>query len=141
MSNTYGVARRRPMLLSIITILMIISGVLSVLAGILTFVIRNDREWVVEVGETNFTRTSIAVAAIISGVISILFAMALRRGSRIARGLVGIYEVLHIVAAIYAIVKLDHRTYLSGAIVSIVLALIILWYLYATQKSREFFGP
>ena len=59
--------------------------------------------------------------------------MALRNGSRIARALVLIYEVLHIIAAIYAIVRLDHGTYLSASIVSIVLAVVIIYYLYGTR--------
>ena len=52
--------------------------------------------------------------------------MALRRGSRIARAIVLIYEVLHIIGAIFAIIRLDHSTYLSASIVSIVLAVIII---------------
>lgn len=138
MSNTY--VRRRPVLLSIVTILMIIAGILSIVGGIAVIALRNNDNFVVEVNESSGTITSIGIGAIISGVISIILAMALRNGSRIARALVAIYEVLHIIVAIYAIVRLDHNTYLSASIVSIVISVFILYYLYGTQGSREFFG-
>ena len=138
MSNTY--ARRPPILLSIVTILMIIAGILSIIGGIVVIALRNNSDFVAEVNESSGTITSIGVGAIISGLISILLATALRRGSRIARALVAIYEVLHIIVAIYAIVRLDHNTYLGASIVSIVISVLILYYLYGTQGSREFFG-
>jgi hypothetical protein len=140
MPSAYGAAVRRPILLSIVTVLMIIGGVLAVVGGIITLILRNDRVWVNEVGETLFIRTSIGVAAIISGAISILLAMALRRGSRIARALVAIYEVLHIIAAVYAIIRLDHNTFLASAVVSIAIAVLIIWYLYGSRGARAFFA-
>jgi O-antigen/teichoic acid export membrane protein len=138
MSNTY--VRRPPVLLSIITILMIIAGILAIVGGIAVIALRNNDDFVREVNESSGTITSIGIGAIISGLISVLLAMALRRGSRIARALVLIYEVLHIICAIFAIIRLDHGTYLSASIVSILLAVIIIWYLYGTRGAREFFG-
>ena len=138
MSNTY--VRRRPVLLSIITILMIIAGTLAVISGIAVIGLRNNENFVRDVNESSGTITSIGIGAIISGLISILLAVALRNGSRIARALVLIYEVLHIIAAIYAIVRLDHGTYLTTSIVSIVLAVVIIFYLYGTRGAQEFFG-
>jgi O-antigen/teichoic acid export membrane protein len=138
MSNTY--VRRRPVLLSIVTILMIIAGILSIVGGIAVIALRNNDDFVVEVNESSGTITSIGIGAIISGLISIILAMALRNGSRIARALVAIYEVLHIIAAVYAIIRLDHGTYLSASIVSIVIAVLIIYYLYGTRGAQEFFG-
>ncbi len=140
MSNSYGVAARRPVLLSIVTILMIIGGLIAIAGGVAVIALRNDERFRADVTESPNTILGIGIAAIISGLISILLAMGLRRGSRIARGLVAIYEVLHIIAAIFAIIRLDHGTYFVGSIVSIVIALLILYYLYGTQTSREFFG-
>ena len=135
MSDTY--VRRRPVLLSIVTILMIIAGTSAIISGIVVIVLRNDENFVRDVDESSGTITSIGVGAIISGVISILLAMALRNGSRIARALVLIYEVLHIIAAVYAIVRLDHGTYLTTSIVTIVLAVLIIYYLVRHEARRS----
>ena len=138
MSNTY--VRRPPVLLSIITILMIIAGILAIVGGIAVIALRNNDDFVREVNESSGTITSIGIGAIISGLISVVLAMALRRGSRVARAIVLIYEVLHIIGAIVAIIRLDHSTYLSASIVSILLAVVIIWYLDGTRGAREFFG-
>ncbi|MGH9271447.1 MAG: hypothetical protein ACRDZ2_09245 [Ilumatobacteraceae bacterium] len=131
-----AVAPRRPVLLGIVTILMIIAGVIAIISGIIAIVLRNNAE----VDVTPGTAVGIGIAAIISGLISIALAMALRRGSRIARTLVAIYEVLHIIGLVIALIRYGHGTYLTSAIISIVFALIVLYYLYGTQGSREFFG-
>lgn len=140
MSSSYGVARQRPVLLSIVTVLMIIGGLLAIGGGIMVIALRNDDRFRFDVNESSNTILGLGIAAIISGLISILLAMGLRRGSRIARALVAIYEVLHIIGAIFAIIRLDHGTYFVGSIVSIVIAVLILYYLYGTQGAREFFG-
>ena len=112
MPSAYGVATRRPPIL------------LSI----------------VEVNEPGSTIVGVGVAAIISGTISVLLAIGLRRGSRVARALVLIYEVLHIIGLVYAMIRLDHTTFLSSAIVSIVIAMLVIWYLYGTRGAQEFFG-
>ena len=48
--------------------------------------------------------------------------------------------MLHIAAAVVAMIVLDHNTYLASAIVTIVIDVLILYYLYGTRGAREFFG-
>ena len=139
MTDPY-VRRRRPILLGIVTILMIISGTLSIIAGVVVIALRANTDFVQEVNESEGTITGIGIAAIISGLISIVLAVALRNGSRIARALVLVYEVLHIAFAVYAIITLDHNTYLASSIVTIALSLLIIYYLYGTRGAREFFA-
>ncbi len=142
MSETYPASgravRRRPFLLSVITFIMIVSAVLSILSGILLLVERNDDDFLVEVDETSSTITNIGVGLIGSGVISFLLAMGLRRGSRLARAIVGIYEVLVIAGAIYTLVALKDE-YRVSAIVTIGLSVLILYYLYGREASRQYF--
>ncbi|MGI9029408.1 MAG: hypothetical protein ACR2HP_05405, partial [Ilumatobacteraceae bacterium] len=78
-SATRAVAPRRPVLLGIVTILMIIAGVIAIISGIIAIALRNNAE----VDVTPGTAVGIGIAAIISGLISIALALALRRGSRI----------------------------------------------------------
>lgn len=133
-------APRRPVILSIVTVLMIIGGIVSIVTGIIVFALRNNADVRAEIDETPAAAGAIGIALIIAGVISILLAVALRRGSRIARSLVAIWEVVHIIVAIYALIRLDHATYLVSNIVTILFSLAVLYYLYGTQGSRDFFG-
>ena len=128
MPSAYGVATRRPPIL------------LSIIGGISVIALRNNEDFRLEVNEPGSTIVGVGVAAIISGTISVLLAIGLRRGSRVARALVLIYEVLHIIGLVYAMIRLDHTTFLSSAIVSIVIAMLVIWYLYGTRGAQEFFG-
>lgn len=131
-----AVAPRRPVLLNIVTILMIIGGVIAIIAGLVAIFARNSEGVDVSPG----TAVSIGIGAIISGIIAIWLAMALRRGSRIARVIVVVYEVLHIIGLVVTMIRYGHASYISSAIVSIVFGLIVIWYLYGTQGARDFFG-
>lgn len=139
MSDPYAsraVAPRRPVILSIVTILMIIAGAIAIIAGIIAIAVRNDEG----VDVSSRVAVLIGIGAIASGLISIALAVALRQGSRIARALVAIYEVLHIIGTIVAIIRVGHGSYFASGIVSIAFAVLVLYYLYGTEGSRRFFG-
>ena len=73
------------------------------------------------------------------GVLTVVFAFGLLKGSRLSRTLVGIAEVAQIGAAVYAIVQLGsgHR---AAAIGNIIAALVVLYFLFGTEKSKAFFA-
>ena len=93
---------RRPFLLSVITILMIISGAFSVIAGVVLAVFNNNDSLQRDSGESSSTLLTLGISGIVLGLIHIWLAVALRRGSRIARLLVGLYEFVVIAAAMWA---------------------------------------
>ena len=130
---------RRPFLLSVITILMILSGAFSVISGVILALFHNNDTLRHDSGESPSTLLSLGITGIILGLIHIWLALALRRGSRIARLLVGLYEFVVIAAALWALIAL-HAEYRVNAIVTILISLFVLWYLFVHQRSRLFFA-
>jgi len=129
---------RRPFLLSIVTIFMIISGVLSLVAGIALVALRNNEDLLRDSGEDSSTVVTIGVLTIIAGLISIWLATALRHGSRFARMLVFIFEAANIIGAIWALVAL-HDEYRLHSVVTIIVSLAVIGYLYASAGAKAFF--
>ena len=76
---------RRPFLVTIIGIVMILVGLLQVGAGILLLSQRNDTTVLADANATTNELTSIAVTLLVIGAISVLLSFALLNGSRLAR--------------------------------------------------------
>ena len=70
---------------------------------------------------------------------AVLLAFALLNGSRFARGLIGLLELVQIAAGVYVLVKLDSN-HQAAAIGQIVGALIVLYFLFGTDKAKSFFA-
>jgi hypothetical protein len=130
---------RRPILLSIVTILMILSGAFAVISGVILAVFSGNDSLQRDSGESSSTLLTLGITGIILGLIHIWLAMGLRRGSRFIRGLVGIYEIVQIAAALWALIAL-HAQYRVNAIMTILISLFVLWYLFVHQQSRVFFA-
>ena len=130
---------RRPFLVTIIGIVMILVGLLQSGAGILLLTQRNDATVLADANATTNELTAIAVTLLVIGAISVLLAFALLNGSRFARGLIGLLEVAQIAAGVYVLVKLDSN-HQAAAIGQIAGALIVLYFLFGTDKAKSFFA-
>lgn len=138
MSGTYAV-RPRPVLVTVIAVLMIISGILSMIAGVAIVALRNDAEFILKSGESPDTSLGIGIGALIVGAIVTFLAFALLRGSRLARLVVGVVEVLHIIGAILVLIRY-HGPYRGSAVGTIIFSAIVLWVLFGTRKAQAFFA-
>jgi hypothetical protein len=130
---------RRPFLLSLVTILMIIGGALQIIAGVVLIIFNGNDDLQADSGESGGTLVTLGLIALVFGVIHIWFAGLLRRGSRFARAVVLVFEVLQIIGAVWALIAL-HSQYRVNAIITIAIAVFVIWYLYGNQRSRAFFG-
>ena len=130
---------RRPFLLSLVTIVMIIGGLLQIIAGVVLIVFNGNSDLQSDSGESSGTLVMLGVIALLFGLIHIWFAGMLRRGSRFARAVVLVFEVLQIIGAGWTLIAL-HSQYRVNAIITIAISLFVIWYLYGNQRSREFFG-
>ena len=138
MSGTY-VARPRPVLVTVIAVLMVISGILSMIAGVAIVVLRNNAEFVRESGETASTSLGIGIGALIVGALVTFLAFGLLRGSSTARAVIGVVEVLHIIGAVFMLIRY-HGPYRSSAVGTIIFSVIVLWILFGTRKAQDFFA-
>ena len=130
---------KRPFLVTIIGIVMILVGLLQSGAGILLLSQRNDATVLADANATTNELTSIAVTLLVIGAISVLIAFALLNGSRLARGMIGVLELVQIAAGVYVLVTLDsnHQAAAFGQIAG---ALIVLYFLFGTEKAKSFFA-
>ena len=130
---------RRPLLVTIISIVMIVVGAFQALIGITVLVERNDATFLADADITSSQATGFGTSLLVIGVLSIVLAFGLLRGSRIARALIGLVEVAQIASGVYALVKLD-STRQASAIGTIIGGLIVLYFLFGTDKAKQFFA-
>lgn len=130
---------RRPFLVTIISLLMIVTGALQVLFGVVFLANRDDQAFLNDAEITTADLTRLAVVLLVVGAVSVLLAFSLLRGSRVARALVALVELAQIAGGIYTIAELDsgHRASGIGAIVG---AVLVLYFLFGTQKAKAFFA-
>jgi hypothetical protein len=109
-----------------------------VFGGIL-FGLRNDQTFLADANIKSGAATAVAIACLIVGVLTVVFSLGLLGGNRVARGLLGISELAQAGLGVYGLVALDASKRISciGAIVS---ALIVLYFLFGTDKAKAFFS-
>jgi hypothetical protein len=130
---------RRPFLLSLVTILMIIGAILQIIVGLVLVFASGSSDLQSDSGESAGTIVTLGLLALGFGLIQIWFAVLLRRGSRIARALVLVFEVVQIIAAIWTLIAMNAQ-YRVNALITIAVSVFVIWYLYGNQRSRAFFG-
>ena len=130
---------KRPVFVTIVGILGIVSGIVQTVAGGGVIALRNDQKLLSEADITSGTGLAIGVACIVVGVLGVLFAIGLLRGSRVARGLLGISQLAQIGVSIYTLAALDSSRR-PAAIGGIVGSLIVLYFLFGTEKAKAFFA-
>jgi len=130
---------RRPFLLSLVTILMIIGAILQIIVGLVLVFASGSSDLQSDSGESAGTIVTLGLLALGFGLIQIWFAVLLRRGSRIARALVLVFEVVQIIAAVWTLIAMNAQ-YRVNALITIAISMFVIWYLYGNQRSRAFFG-
>ena len=130
---------KRPVLVTVIGVLAIVGGVAQAAFGGLLFGLRNDQTFLDDANITSDKVTPIAIAAIVIGVLTVVFAVGLLKGSRLSRDVLGLMELLQLGVGIYVLASVDssHR---STAIGNIVGAVIVLYFLFFTDKAKAFFA-
>ena len=130
---------KRPVIVTIIGVLGIISGIGQASFGAVVIGMRNKATFLDEANLKSGSAMAIGIVFLIVGILTFLFALGLLKGSRVARGLLGISEVAQLAAGIYGVAALgsSHRV---SAISTIVGALIVLYFLFGTEKAKAFFA-
>jgi hypothetical protein len=117
----------------------VIQGLLSIVGGLILFIGRTDQQVIADSGSSKSTITAIALTTMAVGAIVILISLALGGGSNGARLVMGIVVVLDLIGYAYVIVKYS-GSQRTSAIAAAVVALIVLYLLYGSKASKEFFA-
>ena len=79
------------------------------------------------------------IGLIVAGTIMVVLSLALRNGSNFVRWLFGIFVMLNVAYGIWGIFALHGEQQLSAAFTTM-FGLIILWILFGSERSDEFFA-
>jgi uncharacterized membrane protein YjdF len=137
MSNgTY--THQRPIGVTVIVVLLWIEAIVGIVGGIYLMIAHNQADLINELDRSGDTILAYGIAALVIGLVTALVASALGRGSNFARWLVAIITLLNLISAVYSFFALDGVTR-SSAIVSAIIAVVVLYFLFGEKGSEEFF--
>jgi hypothetical protein len=129
----------RPGGVTLLVVLGLIQGIASLILGLVLMLDKSDENLIAESGMTENTLLGTGIGLMIAGVVIILLALALRNGSNIVRWLFGIVTIFHVAGGIWGIFALHGEQQLSAAFTTM-FGLIILWILFGSERSDEFFA-
>jgi hypothetical protein len=135
MSDQFG--PKRPLGVTIVAALAIISGVMDVIGGIVLLVMQSDPEVVDRFGGTGLLVT-LAIASILFGVIMLIIAFGLLRGNATARIAATFVEGFSLASSIS--IGVMQPSTLPTEVLSALLALAILLLLWSGEATRYFRG-
>src|SRR5262245_39589301 len=130
-------AAHRPVGVAIVAIIAFVQAVFAVLAGLALLIERNDVDLRAHVDVSSGAITTYGVSAIIWGVVAFLVGLGLWRGANWARIVVAILEIISIGGGIYLLFAWS-GTYLWSGIWQIVIALVVLYFLYNARAEAYF---
>ena len=130
---------KRPIAVTILSIVMFLTGLLQLLIGGVAIAQRNDDQFLADAQASTSEVTSLGLALLIVGAVSLLVAIGLWQASRIARVVAALTAVGQIATGIYTIVQLDSSEQSTG-IGMIIGSVILLYLLFGTDKAKEFFA-
>ena len=129
----------RPGGVTLLVVLGLIQGIASLILGLVLVLDKSDENLINESGMTESTLLGTGIGIMLVGVVIILLSLALRNGSNIVRWLFGIVTMFHVAGGIWGVFALHGEQQLSAAF-STVFGLIILWILFGSERSDEFFA-
>lgn len=128
----------RPGGVTLVAVLAWISGLLGIVGGVLLILARNNADVLESLKGSSGVVVGAGVVSIVIGLITILVANGLLRGSGFARGLVTLLMVLQIIGGVYALLRLPTPD--ASAWLNIVIAVVVLLLLFSPRANAFFRG-
>ena len=129
---------RRPGGITLLAVLIVVSGLLGLIGSIAVIIGRGNDDFVKDTGVGSSTLLWVGIVGVIIAEVYLLVARGLTRGSGLARGLAALVAVLSLASGIYQAI-IHSGSLRWSAILSAVLALIVLSLLFS-PRANAFFG-
>ena len=128
---------RRPGGITLLAVLIVVSGLLGLIGSIAVIIGRGNDDFVRDTGVGSSTLLWVGIVGVIIAVVYLLVARGLTRGSGLARGLAALVAVLSLASGIYQTI-IQSGSLRWSAIVSALLALIVLMLLFSPRANAFF---
>ncbi len=133
-------AAPRPGVVTFISLVIFVQGVLDAVAAVVTFVRMDDHRYQVETGlsSTNLLWTGIGYAVV--AVILISLSVYLRQGAQGARTIITVVWVIRMIWGVFLMIwyPLLDSSFQYG-LLALLVGWWVLWALHSNEKSQEFF--
>ena len=126
-----------PLGISIITIIMYIQAIFGVAAGVFLIIDKDALAHDIS-GIDESMLLAYGIATIVVGIITGLMAMGLRSASNGVRLFIAVIMVVHLAIAVWALVAMPGAR--MAGLLQALLAGVVLYFLYGSEDSNEFFA-
>lgn len=143
----YTPSARRPGLITLLMVLVVISGILSLIGGLALVLLRNNSRVADQVAaQDGLSRSSgstvalwIGIGSIVIGLVYLLVAKGLGNGNSFSRAIVAFFTALSVIGGAVTVFGQSGATRWSG-VVSILIGLAVLAILYSRRANAFYSG-
>jgi hypothetical protein len=129
----------RPGGITLLMVLGVLQGLLAAAAG-LFLVLENDSATLQDEAQMSSEQlTGAGIGMMVGGLIVLMLAAALGRGSQIVRWLYGIVTMVNVSFAVWGVFSL-HAEQRMSAVFTLVFGLVVLWILFGSERNDRFFA-
>ena len=137
-SNFLGDRAPRPGGVTLLAVLIVISGLLGLIGSIIVIIGRSDSDFVNSTSVSSDALLWVGIIGLINALVYLAVARGLTRGSGLARGLCTLVAILSLAAGIYGVI-IHSGNLRWSSLSSALLAVIVLILLYS-PKANAFFA-
>lgn len=134
------VKAKRPWNVTLLAILALLLAAFDIAIGLIILLNRTDAQFVADSGTSKSNLTYFGIGLVIVGAITLMLSFGLFGGSRLARGVIALFCVLHIAAAIVVLIMSGSTNTRIAQSANALIAIIVLLMLYSGARTKAFFA-
>lgn len=130
--------QNRPGIISFIGYLLILGAAFGGIAGVMLIATQNDTGVQESTGASPNELLIAGIVALVIAGVQLLIAIALLRGSRVARALIAAVQIIHVMSAAWLMFTHHDGTFLYGGLTTVAVAIFVLWALFNERADQYY---
>jgi hypothetical protein len=131
--------QKRPGVISFIGFMLILEAAFGAVAGIVVVALRGTDSVIEATGATGSELLIAGVLLLIVAGVEALVGLGILGGSRIARAIVAVIQVVHVMTAAWLMFTHHTGAFLNSGLISVGVALFVLWALF-NERADEYYN-
>lgn len=131
---------KRPWNITLVAILSLLAGLIEAVAGVAALFARNEYQLQADTGLSSGEIAIYGLVSLVIGAVILLLSFGLFGGSRMARGVIAFFSVVHIALALGGMFLVHTTNYRINLGWQIFWSLIVLILLFAGTRTKAFFA-